>query len=192
MAKALFCSVFLSLIFLVGFYYVPVELVGPSVGHVTLGLCDFRPLPSKSVRGTTILQVQTDGGNVSLVIDKGRYSAKLIGGILKCENAEFLAVSTTEVDGVVIVRGDVMPVLTTTGESRKVLFVDSIRPPQSYEDLISSNRAVVGWIILMMMWLGSAFLFISVTKLMARSARGEVVEDRTRKPIARKIEEDER
>lgn len=44
----------------------------------------------------------------------------------------------------------------------------------------------------MMMWIGSAFLFISVAKVMARSARAEVVEDRTRKSIARKIDEDER
>jgi hypothetical protein len=182
LTKMFLSGVFVSLIFLVGFYYIPVQLVGTSTGRATQLLCDFRSLPSSPVNGTTILRVMKDGENVSLVFDNTRFSSSLVGGTLKCANVEFLAVSKTAITGMVVVTGDVIPVLTSAGESRQVFFVESIRASQHYDDFISNNRSLVSGIVLMMVWLGSAIFFVSIVKILANipGEEGEVVEAATK------------
>jgi len=167
LTRVLLSIVFLSVVFMASYYSVPVDVVSLSIGHVTLLFCDFRSIPSEFVSGTTILRVQPHDENVSLVIERSSFSANLTGGILKCKNAELLAVSQKKFDGLAVVSGNIISVPTTDGESTMVLFVDSIRAPQPYEEWITSNRNMVGLIVLMATWAGSALLFISVARVVA-------------------------
>jgi len=176
-AKAMLTAVFLLVVFLGAYYSVPVEVTNATLGRETLLLCDFRVLSSEFVSNTTILRLQTPTGDVRLVITKDRFDPDLTGGTLRCKNAELLTLAPLRASGPVVVSGDIIHVLTTNGEPVKVLFADSIRAPQEYENWISRNRVLFDWIVVMTIWIGAALLFVSITRIMVRLAVQEESRD---------------
>lgn len=171
LTKILIGGVALALIIVSVYFFLPVEVIDTPIGRDVLLLCDFHVLPSNLLAGTTILEVETLDGNVSLVIDKERFRSNLTGALIKCKNSEILAISPTIGEGPEVISGDVVQMQTTHGERVAILFIDSIHEPLPYENWVSGNRFVIDWIVLMVVWLASSLVVLSFGRVIQRDVR---------------------
>jgi hypothetical protein len=171
LTKIMLGCVLLALIIVPVYFFLPVEVIDTPIGRDVLLLCDFHVLPSNSLGGTTILEMRTLDGNVSLVLSKERFRSNLTGAIVKCQNSEILAISPTNGEGPRVISGDVVQMETTQGESMAVLFIYSIHEPLPFENWVSDNRFIIDWIVLIVVWLASSLVVVSFGRVIQRDVR---------------------
>jgi hypothetical protein len=171
LTKILLGGVLLALIIVPVYFFLPAAVIDTPIGRDVLLLCDFHVMPSNFVSDSTILKVTTLNGNVSIVISKERFRSNLTGALVKCKNSEILAISPTNGEGPEVISGDVVQMETTHGDRVAVLFIDSIHEPLPYENWASSNRFVIDWIVLILVWLASSLVVLSFGRVIQRDMR---------------------
>jgi hypothetical protein len=68
-----------------------------------------------------------------------------------------------------VVSGNFVDILTTTGKRANVFIVDTFRNPQWYDNVMLMNRSFLNWILVLFIWLVSAYILSSIYKISIRN-----------------------
>jgi hypothetical protein len=168
--KILVAVVLLALLTVLLYYYVPSDVATTSSNSQTLLLCEFETLPTTYLNGSTLLNVRINDTIVQFVLTKDRFGrGNLTAAWVKCSNANILAIAPNGFqNGQAIISGDMLQLLTTRGGFVTVLFINKIRSPNAYEEYISLNRSGFVFVALILIWLGSAGFYMSLTDFLER------------------------
>jgi hypothetical protein len=158
--------VFLLLILVPAYFFLPTGVADTRLTHETLLICDFKVLHSGFAAGTTILEVQSDTGPLNLVLSRNLYRPDLTAAIVTCDNARLLAISPLSSEGMSVITGNYVQLLTTTGDAVTFLAIDSIHQPFWYQSVFYDQRALIGPLILVLIWLDSVLIFDSLSRML--------------------------